>query len=31
VTGSNVVVVRSLANGTFSNPVVVTVQPAGTQ
>jgi hypothetical protein len=25
VTGSNVVVVRSLANGTYSNPVVVTV------
>jgi uncharacterized protein (TIGR03437 family) len=29
VTGSNVVVVRSLANGTYSNPVVVTVSPAG--
>jgi hypothetical protein len=29
VTGSNVVVVRSLANGTYSAPVVVTVSPAG--
>jgi hypothetical protein len=29
VTGSNVVVVRSLANGTYSNPMVVTVSPAG--
>jgi YVTN family beta-propeller protein len=29
VTGSNVVVVRSLANGTFSNPIVVKVSPAG--
>jgi YVTN family beta-propeller protein len=29
VTGSNVVVVRSLANGTYSNPVVVTVSPVG--
>jgi DNA-binding beta-propeller fold protein YncE len=29
VTGSNVVVVRSLANGTYSNPVVVKVSPAG--
>ncbi len=29
VTGSNVVVVRSLANGTYSNPVVVNVSPAG--
>ncbi len=27
VTGSNVVVVRSLVNGTYSNPVVVTVTP----
>jgi DNA-binding beta-propeller fold protein YncE len=29
VTGSNVVVVRSLANGTYSNSVVVTVSAAG--
>jgi hypothetical protein len=29
VTGSNVVVVRSLANGTYSNPVVVKVSAAG--
>jgi DNA-binding beta-propeller fold protein YncE len=29
VTGTNVVVVRSLANGTYSNPVVVTVSPVG--
>jgi YVTN family beta-propeller protein len=29
VTGSNVVVVRSLANGTYSNPIVVTVSGAG--
>lgn len=30
VTGTNVVVVRSLATGTYSNSVLVTVQPAGT-
>jgi YVTN family beta-propeller protein len=30
VTGTNVVVVRSLANGTFSNSVLATVQPSGT-
>jgi DNA-binding beta-propeller fold protein YncE len=29
VTGSNVVVVRSIANGTYSNSVVVTVSPVG--
>jgi uncharacterized protein (TIGR03437 family) len=29
VTGTNVVVVRSLDNGNFSNSVVVTVSPAG--